>query len=468
MKIVGVHFWDKKVHLCWSDGGSVSTASFNLPADLRRDDILEQEFALAGVFKAITQYLGEKVGITEFGMVVCVPDEFGVNDIKRVYEVGKQSNIVIVRTVNETLALALALYAEYDFDGRLLAAVVNENRVGISEYDFSDEGVEKIATYMAGPWAGSSFARAPFIYNHSSKLFEATEAEIIFSAGGMNSSISLEQGLKSYIKSSAFVNQNIEFKMVGAEGIVDGLGLLCGKIEGQEAVAGLGVKDTFSPYEMCVSINGELYTVMNPEASLTQNAGTEVKKLPESGRDFEEFTVYEKRKTSYINLGTAKVSRESLDSYYRKPVFVGLNINDKREISLLIQDMATDKYIEMPIGAAGGAAGSGDDEGDVSGFIEKILPIIDNLEYASKFAQDPDNPYTKGILQSYENAVKILEENGIKIISGEGEPFDFNLQNAVAHVTDVDLPENTVKQVMQTGYVYKGKVLRTASVIVAN
>ena len=64
--------------------------------------------------------------------------------------------------------------------------------------------------------------------------------------------------------------------------------------------------------------------------------------------------------------------------------------------------------------------------------------------------------------------LKILEENGVTLITGEGEPFDFNLQNAVAHIADVDLPENTVKQVMQTGYVYKGKVIRTASVIVAN
>jgi molecular chaperone GrpE (heat shock protein) len=131
--------------------------------------------------------------------------------------------------------------------------------------------------------------------------------------------------------------------------------------------------------------------------------------------------------------------------------------------------MATEAYLEFPVGPASAkgvaAAGSGD---DITEFIEKILPIIDNLEYASKFAQDEDNPYTKGIIQTYENAVKILEENGITIISGEGEPFDFNYQNAVAHVTDVDLPENTVKQVMQTGYVYKGKVIRTASVIVAN
>jgi molecular chaperone GrpE (heat shock protein) len=36
------------------------------------------------------------------------------------------------------------------------------------------------------------------------------------------------------------------------------------------------------------------------------------------------------------------------------------------------------------------------------------------------------------------------------------------------HVDDESLPYNIVKDVMQSGYVYKGKVLRPASVVVAN
>ena len=179
-------------------------------------------------------------------------------------------------------------------------------------------------------------------------------------------------------------------------------------------------------------------------------------------------TVYEKKQDRLVKIGGLKVPKDNLTDFYKKPVWVGIGADEHRALTLLIQQMDSDKYIELPIGSTDGGAGAEDKEETVADFVEKILPIIDNLEYASKFAQDPDNPYTKGIIQSYENAVKILEENGITIISGEGEPFDFNLQNAVAHIADVDLPENTVKQVMQTGYVYKGKVIRTASVIVAN
>ena len=100
-----------------------------------------------------------------------------------------------------------------------------------------------------------------------------------------------------------------------------------------------------------------------------------------------------------------------------------------------------------------------------------ILPAFSNssnLEYAVKFSQDKENPYYQGINQTYQKAVNILNQNGIEQITGEGEPFDYTKQNAVAHVDDESLPESTVKEVMQTGYSYKGKVIRTASVTVAN
>lgn len=64
--------------------------------------------------------------------------------------------------------------------------------------------------------------------------------------------------------------------------------------------------------------------------------------------------------------------------------------------------------------------------------------------------------------------MKILEENDVEVIAGVGEEFDYNRQVAVMHVDDEELPDNTVKEVMQAGYVYKGKVLRAASVVVAN
>ena len=263
------------------------------------------------------------------------------------------------------------------------------------------------------------------------------------------------------------LGSGMQMKMVDSKAIVEGLGYYCGKLEEREAFVGLGVMDTLTPYDIFLEINGQMFRVINADTEFPGSEGIEMRKMPE-GNGTETFKVYENRNKGFYQIGEVEVPTDNVQDFLKKPVWVGLGVNKDRELSLVIQNMATEAYLEFPVGPAqaqGATAGSGD---DITEFIEKILPIIDNLEYASKFAQDEDNPYTKGIIQTYENAVKILEENGITIISGEGEPFDFNYQNAVAHVTDVDLPENTVKQVMQTGYVYKGKVIRTASVIVAN
>ncbi len=466
-RIIGVHFWDKKVHLCWSEEESISTASFNLPQDLRRDDILEQEFALEGVLKAVKQYLSEKLAITDFGLVIAVPDNFGVSNIKLIYQTGKKCNTEIKGVTPESLAFALYVYGEYEFDGRLLSAVVGEKRIGIAEYDFSDRGVEKITTYISGAWNGASFSRAPFISSYSNRLFDATEAELIFCAGGMNACMTFENTFKAYVKSSGFINREIGLKMMDGHSIVEGLGYLCGKLEGRDAFAGLGVMDKLSPYEFYIGINGEIYSLLEPEMAFPKTAGVEIKKLFESGQDSEKFVLYEKVGGAFVSVGAASIARDNLSDYYKKPTWIGVHIDEDRSFSLIVQNIETDNYIEVPLEGADVKDGAKDEE-DVASFVEKILPIIDNLEYASKFAKDQDNPYTQGIIQSYTQAVEILEKSGVTIISGEGEPFDFNLQNAVAHVTDVDLPDNTVKQVMQTGYMYKGKVIRTASVIVAN
>ena len=467
-KIVGVHFWEKKIHLCWGEEDSISTASFNLPQDLRRDDLLTQEFLLEGLFKAVKQYLNEKLSVEDFGLVICVPDDFGVKDIQVIYDAGQKSNIEIVDTIPETMAYALFVYGEYDFDGRMLSAVIGEGRISIAEYDFSERGVEKIATYIAGAWNGTSFARAPYINSYSNKLFDGSTAGIIFTAGSMNGCMTFEQSFKKYVKESEFfVNSGIEMKMMDGHSIVEGLGYMCGKLEGRDAFMGLGIGSTLSPYEFYVGINSDVYQFLDSEMKYPKTAGIELKKLPESGLSSEKFVLYEKKGKEFLKLAAVNVPTDNLSDYFKKAVWIGTHIDENRKFSLIVQNVETDSYIEIPF-TGDGADEKEEDEGDVSGFIEKILPIIDNLEYASKFAKDQDNPYTQGIIQSYTQAIEILEKNGVSVISGEGEPFDFNLQNAVAHVADVDLADNTVKQVMQTGYMYKGKVIRTASVIVAN
>ena len=63
---------------------------------------------------------------------------------------------------------------------------------------------------------------------------------------------------------------------------------------------------------------------------------------------------------------------------------------------------------------------------------------------------------------------KALSKLGIEEIPALGETFDPNLHNAVMHVEDESLGENTVAEVFQAGFKLGDKVIRFAMVKVAN
>lgn len=102
--------------------------------------------------------------------------------------------------------------------------------------------------------------------------------------------------------------------------------------------------------------------------------------------------------------------------------------------------------------------------------VEKLLPIIDNFErgFAGLSEEQMSNPFVSGMDMVYKQLVKALADMGVEPIEAVGKPFDPNLHNAVMHVEDENLGENTVAQEFQKGYLYHGSVVRHSMVQVAN
>ena len=102
--------------------------------------------------------------------------------------------------------------------------------------------------------------------------------------------------------------------------------------------------------------------------------------------------------------------------------------------------------------------------------LEKLLPIIDNFErgFAGLSEEQMSDPFVSGMDMVYKQLVKALADMGVEPIEAVGKPFDPNLHNAVMHVEDENLGENTVAQEFQKGYVYHGSVVRHSMVQVAN
>ena len=96
-----------------------------------------------------------------------------------------------------------------------------------------------------------------------------------------------------------------------------------------------------------------------------------------------------------------------------------------------------------------------------------FLPVYDNLERALK--QDTaDEAYKKGVEMTMNQLKEVLSKLGITEVPALGQPFDPQKHNAVMHVEDESLGENTVVEVFQAGFQCGEKVIRFAMVKVAN
>lgn len=96
-----------------------------------------------------------------------------------------------------------------------------------------------------------------------------------------------------------------------------------------------------------------------------------------------------------------------------------------------------------------------------------LLPIYDNL--ARALAQETeDAAFYKGVEMTMNQCKAAFEALGASEIPALGQPFDPQKHNAVMHVEDETVGENTIVEVFQTGFSMGEKVIRFAMVKVAN
>ena len=99
--------------------------------------------------------------------------------------------------------------------------------------------------------------------------------------------------------------------------------------------------------------------------------------------------------------------------------------------------------------------------------VAKMLPVYDNLERALN-QETSDAAYKKGVEMTMNELTKIFTALGVEIFGNVGDEFDPNLHNAVMHIENEELGENTIAAVFQKGFKIGDKVVRFAMVQVAN
>jgi molecular chaperone GrpE len=111
----------------------------------------------------------------------------------------------------------------------------------------------------------------------------------------------------------------------------------------------------------------------------------------------------------------------------------------------------------------------------VANFARDMLNVADNVERAlgsvpGEARESADGAFRgliEGIDLTQRDLLKTLERHGVRKLDPQGQKFDPNLHQAMFEVPNPDVPNGTVVQVVQSGYVIGERVLRPALVGVA-
>lgn len=99
--------------------------------------------------------------------------------------------------------------------------------------------------------------------------------------------------------------------------------------------------------------------------------------------------------------------------------------------------------------------------------MKTLLPILDNADRAAGFEAGTEQ-YNKGIEMIVKELASLADKLGLKEIGVVGEEFNPEIHEAIMHIDDENLGENTVAAVLQKGYKFGDTVVRPAMVQVAN
>lgn len=110
----------------------------------------------------------------------------------------------------------------------------------------------------------------------------------------------------------------------------------------------------------------------------------------------------------------------------------------------------------------------------ISGFAKSLLDAADNLRRAVEAVPgdaveaDPAlKTLVDGVAATERQLLAAFERNGVTRIDPVGEAFDPNFHQAMFELPGTGKPAGTVVQVIQSGYVLQGRLLRPAMVGVA-
>lgn len=102
--------------------------------------------------------------------------------------------------------------------------------------------------------------------------------------------------------------------------------------------------------------------------------------------------------------------------------------------------------------------------------VERLLPVLDNLERACAAASEEDkaSAWYEGLSMVYGQFVQQLREEGVEPIEAVGAAFDPAYHEAVSVTPHPDAPEGAIVFELRKGYTLRDRVVRPSQVVTSS
>ena len=103
--------------------------------------------------------------------------------------------------------------------------------------------------------------------------------------------------------------------------------------------------------------------------------------------------------------------------------------------------------------------------------LEDIFPVLDTLALAIDAAKKPGadvKSLVGGVEMVLAQLKSSLSGHGLKEINPTGQPFDPHQHEAISHQPSAEVKDEHVLNVVRTGYMLNGRLLRPAAVVVSS
>lgn len=102
--------------------------------------------------------------------------------------------------------------------------------------------------------------------------------------------------------------------------------------------------------------------------------------------------------------------------------------------------------------------------------VEALLPVLDNMKLGLQAAEN--HPEAKDVTIGFkmvdDQLKRSLSEQGLEELMPDGDTFDPNLHECIAHQPSEEVEEDKVIQTVRAGYRLNERLIRAASVIVSS